>query len=309
MRRLLAPLAIFVLGCGAGRGNNGSPQAQQDAAVASLDSGPDAPLPPNTPAEAGADARSVMGGGDNTGPTFVAVTVLRFVPLDVTTSAGPVVPGVVLDTNGPGLSDTLIADVLSKLSLRTWPEYAEVQVTKTVHSADAGQVFPGVSLNPVVPLEDRWYVVRLESIPAGVTLPAAASFVMLPDGAFGARFRAGSDPVLWGIEMCNSNGQGYKVRLLFSERITTKVDVGTVVTVSQPGTTPTCTVTSSPAWPNGDDSVVALACSPIDASASVSVALGVGIESITGKQVAPSAHSFTPRDLPFIEIGCGAYRP
>src|SRR5260370_30104660 len=58
MRRLLAPLAIFVLGCGAGRGNNGSPQAHQDAAVASLDSGPYPTLPPNTPAPAAAEAPS-----------------------------------------------------------------------------------------------------------------------------------------------------------------------------------------------------------------------------------------------------------
>jgi hypothetical protein len=105
---------------------------------------------------------------------------------------------------------------MSGATLSTWPELAAVAVTKEINPAPGAPLIvrpngQGVGygyLHPQAALADRWYQLKVASVPSGVTVRS----LLAP------RFRPGSDPVFVAMNACLQDGQ-YSVALYFSEGV------------------------------------------------------------------------------------------
>ena len=130
-----------------------------------------------------------------------------------------------------------------------------------------------VEVSPVAPLENRWYVVQLASMPAGLALPKYTEHQRLPDGKLGARFSPGSRPTVTSVRVCERKGGNTSVILEFSERITQESNVADVVRLADVGssTARPCTVEMPPeaVSPHGTSAkVVRFACEAVDVGTS-----------------------------------------
>jgi hypothetical protein len=153
---------------------------------------------------------------------------VQFEPPDLTSSVGASSIRVDVYNLGDAVGADVLSAVANQIHLYEWPGGREVAVTTTGHDVDGPKYgMDGykrnesayVSVQPVTPLTDQWYIVKLLSLPSRVTAPTSKAHLMLPDGTMGARFAPGSHPVVAGLRICDK-GQGNAIAMLdFSERV------------------------------------------------------------------------------------------
>jgi len=162
--------------------------------------------------------------------------VLQLEPMDMMTAVGDSPLHVLVSKLDAADASRVLERVASAVKLRTWPELAEVatNASKSVEtSSSTTQAGYGhVYLQPAAPLTDRWYALVLESVPAGVELPAFASVHQTEAGKHVARFRVGSQPVVTGVRLYDKEGQKQVAYVDFSERVVGDA-LGVVVTGSR----------------------------------------------------------------------------
>lgn len=113
-----------------------------------------------------------------------------------------------------------------QVSVLEWPGLAQpIAVRKTVRRAPPGPV-PGrenwenhpslIEIDPLAPLPQRWYVLRVGALPADFTWEPGP-FTALPDGSRGFRFNFTSAPVPHSVRICRSATGYNRVHVAFSE--------------------------------------------------------------------------------------------
>jgi hypothetical protein len=122
--------------------------------------------------------------------------------------------------------------VTARAFLETWPERAPVAFTTDRPAAG----YRVVRVVPSAPLDDRWYVNGLTSLPSLITYDA-----QLPDGTIGSRFRPGSHPRVSHIQFCEKAGGGMKLLVNFSEPVTLSRTAEEIVTLKVGGVASPCT--------------------------------------------------------------------
>jgi hypothetical protein len=75
--------------------------------------------------------------------------------------------------------------------------------------------------------DDKWYALRLQKVPFGLSLPKYAQFQTLPDGSPGIRFSPGSHARPAAIRVCDKGGGETVVMLDWSERVLAASDAKT----------------------------------------------------------------------------------
>jgi len=232
--------------------------------------------------------------------------------MDLATAVGPTTPRIVIDNLGDPVDAALLSALASRVSLRTWPELREVSGnfrTQAVSSDRGGDRRAYVEARLGEPLADRWYVLRLDALPSGLSWPMYGAQHVFSDGSFGVRFRVGSEPTLRAIRACNRGNGRFSFLLDFSERVVAESDIASVVQITQHGAT--CRATSEAARPVGDDSITQ-ECSPFDVTRSVEVTLNSGLRSLAGATVGlpqgGARHAFTVDALQEWGTGCRILR-
>ena len=135
-------------------------------------------------------------------------------PLDLMTSTGSVDPSV--SVYGA------VAEALPKLAalahLLTWPELDPISTTANLTVPDLPGKPAIIALHPNVPLTDRWYAVKLDTLPSGVSVPEYSMTRKLADGSILSRFRTGSEPIIAWVELCRKGGV-QSGAIVYSERV------------------------------------------------------------------------------------------
>ena len=122
----------------------------------------------------------------------------------------------------------------ARLSLRAWPDLEEVPCTAVTTERGAGppeDPRASVELRPVSPLEARWYVFRVDGLPADFLWPLYSEARPLADGSLGSRFRPDSYPLLAALTLYSVEGLRTTIQLNFSERVTADVPAAELVEV------------------------------------------------------------------------------
>lgn len=198
MNRLtFAPTYIILLAAACSKTEDPSPATAQASAPVTAGNRPD-----NT------------GWGPNVASKGMALVQLE--PADQATDVGRTPPTVTVMSGGKlGPALNAIAD---RVHLLTWPEGAEQAVTKTL--TDATEKTPAsIVLQPTSgSLADRWYTLKVDPLPAGVSFAPYGPARRAADGSADARFRPGSDPKVAFVELCEKGGSVYGAAV-FSERL------------------------------------------------------------------------------------------
>ncbi len=128
--------------------------------------------------------------------------------------------------------------VVSKLTLRTWPELVEVPgaaIAGATSGTGSGWT-TRVAFHPTTPLEDRWYLLSLRDAPKDWAVTGG----LQPGGLVGGRFRTGSEPRLAGFYVETMAPSAGKVYVRFTEPVSASGDVAKIVTLTQPGLDTKC---------------------------------------------------------------------
>jgi len=90
-----------------------------------------------------------------------------------------------------------------------------------------------VEIQPLKPLPDGWYVLKVFSVPSGLALPRFGSRQTLPDGSLGARISPGSHPRPAAVKVCPKEGGVTVVSIEWSEAVVRPRDVSSAATVRE----------------------------------------------------------------------------
>jgi hypothetical protein len=148
----------------------------------------------------------------------------RFEPWDMMTAVGESPLRVlVAGSSVMPLPEDQLERLRAAVSLRTWPELAEVPAKVRIEHARTSR--PGTSvarlvLDPNTPLSDRWYALYVEQSPEGFALARDPSNAFrASSGAHLSRFRVGSEPVLVSVRQSQAPEDKYLISFDFSERV------------------------------------------------------------------------------------------
>jgi hypothetical protein len=187
--------------------------------------------------------------GDDAGAPLRPLPIVRLSLADLSTNVGDAAIRASIADDRP--TDTAALERLgARLSLRTWPELEEVRCAVVITERGAGlpeDPRASVELRPVSPLEARWYVFRVEGLPADFSWPLYPEAQPLVDGALGSRFRPDSFPLLASLSVYSAVGLRTTIQLHFSERVAADVPAADLVEVRNGSTVPAdCTVVEPP---------------------------------------------------------------
>lgn len=151
----------------------------------------------------------------------------RFTVEDGTTNQGPNVPFILM---GDGVGQGGESDDVATLTrLQTFPERGEVAMAAVgfpqYATVDGGQIssynpigssYGVVQVTPLETLSDRWYLVGVIALPAGMVWWSGYRFYQAADGFVGVRFRVGSQPSVLSVGRQDDAGRhqdpGYLLR-------------------------------------------------------------------------------------------------
>jgi hypothetical protein len=223
------------------------------------------------------------------GPIVEALpgAALNFTPPDGTTAwqASPLLSF----QDGAGIIDAAtLADLAGRVALQTWPEgIAQPIATDTPMGPSPTEKV--VRVTPQNPLEDRWYVVEMSSLPSNVSF-----YSPLTDGTVGARFRPDSFPRVAHIQFCGKAPPGMKLVVIFSESVALASPADETVSLQIAGTPSTCA-----SYDTAPDTLY-FACDDLKDTDSVTVAVGPGVAATTGAGIplAPQSWTIAISELP-----------
>jgi hypothetical protein len=210
--------------------------------------------------------------GDNGGPMSPQITaMLFFSPDDGSTAQSTGAVDLVLSSGAVSIvTQTLLSDVAGRVVFQTWPEGDAVPFGTTLGDGPAaGQM--RVTVTPQAALDDRWYLVKLGSVPSMV-LPEAR----LEDGSAGTRFRPGSHPRVASIQICRNDASSGKLLVTFSEAVTFAGPTEGIVSLSIAGSPSTCMQYGS----QGD--TLLFTCGLLAGAETATIAVGAGVSGATG---------------------------
>lgn len=210
---------------------------------------------------------------------------VRFIPGDRFTDVGGS-PLALLAGGSAPLDRQSLGRLAGGLALETWPERQPVAGHTQVQALAPDWQRAQITFLPDAALRDRWYRLRAD-LPAGFEAAGAvASAGGTGDGAWGVRFRTGSQLVVRRLRACRE-GQDLRLDLTFSERVESKKWRGAVA-VSQGGAALQCTA-AEPAPLAGESKdldfgagEIALHCTGPSAAVPVDVALGRTLVALGG---------------------------
>jgi hypothetical protein len=171
------------------------------------------------------------------------------------------------------LRDSLLAELGAAITLRTWPEGEPVPHDVIPPSPSPSSSVGSFEVKPRTALAGRWYLFGLSTAPP-LASPGPNRHVALGNGGFGARFRVGSQPLLWAVAACGKAGGVQKVMVIFSEPVepATTIHVG----IGQAARDPGCTPVPDPSSVSVNEA--SFACSRLDVGAPLQVRIGPGIK-------------------------------
>jgi hypothetical protein len=147
---------------------------------------------------------------------------------DLTSSIGSTPLIVSVESAGVSVGRALLDALAAQLRLEE-ANGATVAFTTQVQDASGSTLGPGgfptdpmakVVVVPSAPLSaDKWYALRLQKMPVGLSLPRYAQFQTLPDGAPGVRVSPGSHARPTAIRVCEKAGGMSAVMVDWSERV------------------------------------------------------------------------------------------
>lgn len=212
---------------------------------------------------------------------------LGFTPPDGTTAwqASPLLSF----QDGAGIIDAAtLADLAGRVALQTWPE-GIAQPIATDAPTGLSPTEKVVRVTPQNPLEDRWYIVEMSSLPSNISF-----YSPLADGTVGARFRPDSYPRVAHIQFCGKDPPGMKLLIVFSENVTLANPVVETVSLQIAGTPSTCTP-----YEETTDTLY-FSCDELTETDSVTVTVGAGVAATagTGIQLAPQSWPIDISQLP-----------
>lgn len=174
---------------------------------------------------------------------------VRLSLVDLTTNVGDAPIRASIDDERP-TDPAALEWLAARLGLRTWPELEEVPCTAVTTEMGAGppeDPRASVELRPLSPLEARWYVFRVDGLPADFSWPLYSEVRPLSDGSLGSRFRPDSYPLLAALTLYSVEGLRTTIQLNFSERVTADVPAAELVEVRNGSAEPTaCDVVEPP---------------------------------------------------------------
>jgi hypothetical protein len=173
-------------------------------------------------------------------------------------------------------SDAAFGDTVGRLFLQTWPDRIPVAAMVEADAASDGQRQARLVADGA--LDDRWYVVGSDPLPAHI-VPETT----MPDGTVGARFRPGSHPRVRQIGLCDKGSDKTALLIEFSEPILSSAAPGDLVSLAIAGRSVSC-------QPNGAvGESFELVCSDLTAASSVTVSISTGITGATGEPLSPGS--------------------
>jgi hypothetical protein len=167
----------------------------------------------------------------------------------------------------------LAAAIAGLVDVATWPEL-EPAATEAPTFEQVGTNNAVVVVFPLVDkTTDRWYVMRVGTLPEGSKLGERQHIVTLPDGRVGALFRSGSWPAPLQISACGE----HDLEVYVSELIVAKVtDLGSLLTVQNDDGPPlACSVFVS-------DLGIRASCPQLDLHGMTRITIHDGIAGATG---------------------------
>ena len=231
----------------------------------------------DVPAEthAGLDATTSGWDSANAGGPSLSVQ-LRFEPEDGATAVGSDVLRITAFGGGRTVDEPMITALTGAVALETWPE--KVAVAARIAAGVDSTQNPQLVVTPEAPLQGRWYVLRVKSLPEHFTF-----WPPLEDGTLGTRFRPDSHPIVRRLEFCEKAGAGMKLVLLFSEAVATDASSAAHVSVDIDGAPTTCSLY----WPTPGG--LYFTCDRLAPTSVVKVAVGAGLKTPAGVEMAPGA--------------------
>lgn len=249
---------LLVALCGAAACNGGF------VASSAMD---DAQAPPADRADAAVidDAQATVG------PTR-PLPAVYFEPVDRTTSVSATMPlHVVVSNLGAPVGAGLLQDIAAAFWLRTWPELDEVpiavsQIVDTSGRSGEDQ-YAHIYFTPEPSLADRWYAFGADVLPMTAVWSTWFAPSAIMNSGRSARFRIGSAPMLWGMQVIFKDPTTQAVYIHFSEAITG--DASAIQLSSAGGGGPRCQPTVGAVIVSGD---AASLVPPPDAASEVATA-------------------------------------
>jgi len=217
--------------------------------------------------------------------------IIQVQPFDMTTAFGSTPMQLLVYNSGSPAGDALLDEIARAISLTTWPEQDVIATTSTITdtSGKSGEdQYAHVHVSPSMQLEDRWYALRVADLPKGVRWSNTPNLLALPGGAYAARFRTGSGPVVAGARV-NAKGSS-NVYLDFSEKI--RGDSKLAALSSPEDHTVNCEPEpiADSADASGDDAAsfsIHFECQPpFDLNQPMQIDIQPGLESVTGQPLA-----------------------
>ena len=176
----------------------------------------DAPSAPSTSQQAPGGPHSDEPEGS--APPGIPLALVR--PYDLTSAAGTTPPSIVVFQSLGGLIGPLLVEAGAAAHLVTWPEGAEIAADRVVSDPAGSGATASITLVPKAPLSDRWYQLRVDSLPKGIVWHPTAYQTRHPDGSATTRFRPGSDAQVARVTLCQKPTLQEGI-VTFSERIDT----------------------------------------------------------------------------------------
>lgn len=199
--------------------------------------------------------------------------------------------------------------IAAAVILTTFPEGLAVPADVVVTGGDAGtSALPTIVVKPKSPLGDRWYLVGVTQLPSEVEWAPSYRMYRGSDGTTGSRFRAGSQPHVWMIELCPKAGSSTKARVMFSELIGTGGAGASPASLFYLGdATPIPDCTLGPATAGEIDFI----CSSLDSTRPLHLVVSDGLTSADGSEkVVPQVLDPGPlATMPMVPTGCQGYAP
>jgi hypothetical protein len=228
-----------------------------------------------------------------------------FEPVDMTSAVGASPLQVAVHVNQGGtITDATFASLASQVSLVEWPEMKEVPAIKQVKRLSGEVAIAGyVTVVPSRPLADRWYALKVASMPPGLAWPTFAAQRAMADGAAISRFRTGSDPQVASVRACDKNGQTLLI-VDFSERVAV-TDARLITARYQSGSALACQ-SWEPVGPDGAMSMSRL-CDALDDNEALDIGVRQGALGAAAPAMAP-LHIGLKTMIAWGE-GCRAFRP
>jgi hypothetical protein len=166
---------------------------------------------------------------------------LETIPGDVLTDVDNTPLSIVLDGQGFSVPQELAENVARAIKLRSYPDLNPIPFSVTGISSGSDNTNPKeISIVPTATLSKGWYLLSVDTIPAGV-IPFSDTRAVFPQlGAAIGRFNVGSSPVLRVLELAYDN----TLIVTFSEGILADPSQVATMVIAKTSDSVPCTFTS-----------------------------------------------------------------